>query len=260
MSVQSSKRYYINSENRLSGTSSNFTYNIDIPDNSNFDSCLVVDISIPYSYYVIRAGHNFFTLRENGVDTVINIPRGNYDSETFATNLSALMNSNSPNGWVYTITLDMATAKYNYSVSGNGLLQPTLIFSNHLADQAGFGKSSTNTFSGNILVSTNTLNFAGQNVLLLHSDIINEDTSVLQSIYQSNAIPFSYLTKSCPDPDLYTKKLRTTTSSTFSFSITDGDGDEINLNGGEIVFELMLFKKLTLGDLFKKYLELQIRK
>lgn len=259
MSVQSSKRYYINSENRTSGTSSNFTYDIDIPDGANFDSCLVVDLSVPFTYYIVRAGHNFFSLTENGVDVVITVPRGNYDARSFADTLTGLLNSSSPNSWVYTIQLDMTLAKYKYSVSGNGAIQPIFSFSNHLADQTGFGKFSTNTFVGDELISSYVLNFAGPNCLFLHSDMVGEDTSVLQSLYPSNTIPFSFITKACPDPDLYSKRLRTNHAGVFSFSITDAENTEINLNGGEIVFELMLFRKLTIGDLFKRYVEMQLK-
>lgn len=260
MSVQSSKRYYINSEKRISGTSSNFTYAFDIPDGSNFDSCLVVDISIPFTYYIIRTGNNTFTLREKGVDSQLTIPRGNYDARTFATFLTSLLISISPNGWIYSITLDMTLAKYTFTVSGNGVDQPSFILTNHLADQTGFATYSTNTFAGNVLVSTDVLNFAGPNCIFLHSDIVDDQTSVLQSLYPSNTIPFSFMTKSCPNPDLYTKKLRTNASGIFSFSITDSDNAEINLNGGEVVFELMLYKKLSIVDLFKKYMELQMTK
>ena len=260
MSVQSSRRYYINSENRLSGTSSNFSYNIDIPDGSNFDSVLVVDMSIPFTYYIVRAGNNFFWLREKGVDTLITVPRGNYDVESFASTLTSLLNSNSPNGWTYQMTIDMTLAKYTYTVTGNGTDQPSFVLVNHLADQTGFPTNSTNTLVGNTLLSTDVLNFAGPNVLYLHSDIVDDSSSILQGAYPSNTIPFSFITKQCPDPDLYTKKLRTNSSGVFNFSVTDGDNNEINLNGGEVVFELMLYKKLSIGDLFKKYVELQFSK
>ena len=260
MSVQSSRRYYVNSENRISGTSSNFTYTFDIPDGSNFDSCLVVDMSIPFTYYIVRTGNNFFTLRELGVDTVITVPRGNYDARTFATALVALLNTNSPNGWTYSITLDMTLAKYTYTVTGNGANQPSFILVNHLADQTGFATFSTNTFVASLLTSTDVLNFAGPNCLYVHSDMVDDQSSILQSLYPSNTIPFSFITKSCPDPDLYTKKLRTNNSGVFSFSVTDSDNAEIDLNGGEVVFELMLYKKLTIGDMFKKYLELGLAK
>jgi hypothetical protein len=217
-------------------------------------------MSIPFTYYIIRAGNNTFTLREEGVDTVITVPRGNYEAETFATELPILLNQNSPNSWVYSMSLDMTTAKYTYSVSGNGVSQPSFILDNHLGDQTGFAISSTNTFVDNTLVSTDVINFAGPNCIFLHSDIVDDQSSVLQSLYPSNTIPFSFITKSCPNPDLYTKRLRTNASGTFTFSVTDNDNNEINLNGGEVVFELMLYKRLTIGDMFKKYMELQLAK
>jgi len=260
MSVQQSRRYYINSENRIQGTSSNFTVSIDIPDGSNFDSCLVVDISVPMSYYIIRQGQNTFTLREKDVDTTITVSRGNYDARSFAEVLISLLNKASPNHWVYSMDLDFTIAKYNYTVSGNGTDQPSFILTNHLADQTGFATYSTNLFVGNTLQSTDVLNFSGPNCVYLHSDIVDDQTSVLQCLYPSNTTPYSFITKSCSDPDLNTKKLRTTSTGIFQFSITDSENNEINLNGGEVAFELMLYKRLSIADLFRKYMEMQVRR
>ena len=255
MSVIRSQIYYINSSNRVSGTSSNFTYTIDIPDGSNFDSCLVLSMSIPLTYYTIRVLNNFFTLQELGSNITITIPRGNYDARTFATTLTGLLNSGI-NGWIYSISLDMTTAKYTYSVTGNSGNQPSFIFTNHLVDQMGFDDNSTNTFVSDTLTSTEVLNFVSTNCLYLHSDLVDDQTSILQEVYSNNTIPYSYIIYNCLNADLYTKRLRTNASSTFNFSLTDIDKNVIDLNGEEIAVTLMLYKKLSLADMFKKYLQI----
>lgn len=259
MSVVRSQIYYINSQNRVSGTSSNFTYQIDIPDGSNFDSALVLNMSIPLSYYLVRVLNNFFTLRELGVDTLITIPRGNYDARTFMTSLTSLLNSSSPHGWIYTMSLDTTLAKYTYSVSGNSSNQPSFILTTHLADQTGFSDSSTNTFVSDSLTSTDVLNFVSTNCLYLHSDLVDDSTSILQEVYSNNTIPYSFIVWNCVNPDLYTKRLKSNSSSTFSFSLTDVDNNEVNLNGSEIAITLMLYKKLSLSDMFRKYLEITMK-
>lgn len=260
MSVVRSQIFYINSENRTSGSSSNFTINLDLPDGSNFDSVVVLSMSLPLSYYLIRSPYNTLTLKEAGVSVLITVVPGNYDARTFATALSSLLNQNSPNGWFYSILLDTTLAKYTYSVIGNLGSQPSLIFSSHLADQTGFSLHSTNPFVGGSLVSTAVLNFVSTNCLFLHSDIVEDQTSVLQEIYSNNTIPYSFIVFNCPNTDLYTKRLKTNTAGSFNFSLTDEHNIEVNLNGHEIAITLMLYKKLSMGEMLKKYLEFSFSK
>lgn len=259
MSVLRSQIYYISSENRTSGTSSNFTYQLDIPDGGNYDSAVILSMSIPLSYYLIRPPYNTLILRENGVDTTITITEGNYDARTFASSLTSLLNTNSPNHWTYAMSLDTILAQYTYTVTGHSS-QPSFILTNHLADQTGFDINSTNTFTGGTLVSTNVLNFVSTNSLFLHSDLVDDTTSILQEIYSNNTIPYSFIVYNCVNTDLYTKRLRTNSSGTFTFSLTDFHNVEVDLNGQDISITLMLYKRLSLGDMFKKYMEMQIAK
>ena len=62
--ILNSRKYYINSANRISGTNQNFQIGIDIPPNSDFDSIAVVDASIPLTFYVVDFPYNKFTLQE----------------------------------------------------------------------------------------------------------------------------------------------------------------------------------------------------
>ena len=106
MSVVRSQIYYINSSNRISGNSSNFSYEIDIPDGSNFDSCLVLSMSIPRSYYLIRVTANTLILKEDTTSVTITVTPGNYDWREFSSVLTTQLNTLSPNGWVYSISFD----------------------------------------------------------------------------------------------------------------------------------------------------------
>ena len=258
MSIVRSQIYYINSADCISGTSSNFNYAIDIPDGSNFDSCLVLSMSIPRSYYLIRVTANTLILTENGVNVNITITPGNYDSDQFATTLSSALTSASPNNWIYSMSLNLQTAMYTYTVSGNSS-QPSISVSSHLADQTGFVINSTNTFISNSLTSTDVINFVSTNGIFLHSDMVDDTTSILQEVYSDNTQPYSYIVHKSYH-DMYTKRLRTNQSGIFNFSITDSENVEINLRGNDIAVTLMLYKKLSLSDLFKKYVEMQMAK
>ena len=258
MSIVRSQIYYINSANRVSGTSSNFNYQFDIPDGSNFDSCLVLSMSIPRSYYLVRVTANTLILSEGGVNAVITITPGNYDAREFATILTTQLNLNSPNHWIYSMTLNLQTAMYTFNVTGN-TSQPSLIITTHLADQTGFGINTTNTFVSNSLTSTNVINFVSTNCVFLHSDLVDDKTSVLQEVYSNNTRPYEYMVHQSQH-DLYAKKLKTNGSGLFNFSVTDFENVEINLRGNDIAITLLLYKKLPIADLFKKFLEVVVQK
>ena len=105
MSILNSRIYYINTENKASGTNSNFTYNIKMPVDSDFDSVCVLQASIPLSFYLVQDGVNTFTLREtfNGStwNRTVTIPIGNYNYQTFQQTILNLLHSNGPLGLIY---------------------------------------------------------------------------------------------------------------------------------------------------------------
>ena len=88
---------YVDSINRVSGTVGNFNYNITLPQGIAFNKVVVLNCTIPKTYYLIQAGYNTFTLRELSVNTIITIPAGNYSFNTWKTTITNLLNTNSPN-------------------------------------------------------------------------------------------------------------------------------------------------------------------
>ena len=116
MSVLQNRIYYINSENRISGTSSNFTYQIDIPEGLRIDSCCVLSMTIPKSYYLVRNKYNQVTVTFDGVPFVVTVPRGNYTAVNFMPVLVSLLNDlKNPDGssvGTFSMTRDTITGKY----------------------------------------------------------------------------------------------------------------------------------------------------
>jgi len=255
-SVGKAQRYYINSENRISGSSSDFIYRLVIPEGGYFDSVCVLSVSIPLSFYLIRSPYNTMILQEGMTSALITVPEGNYSARSFITDFTLLLNAASPNGWIYSMSLDSKLAKYNYSVTGNSGIQPKFILSNHLGDQTGFNLDSTNTFVDDTLISDNVLNFVSTNCLYLHSNMVADKTSILQEVFSNNTVPFSFITWSCPDVDLYSKLLVSNKDNSFSFTLTDEHGSVIDLNGQNIQFTLLLFKKVDINAMFRKWLEI----
>ena len=123
VSGTSKQIFHINTFTRDSGTTEYFKHTVPIPSNSGADSVVVLQASIPSSFYLIQDGLNTFGLVEDGVTTTITVPPGNYSARVFASVVSTLMTTASPNHWTYSITLPGVTApstgKFTYSVTGN---------------------------------------------------------------------------------------------------------------------------------------------
>jgi len=149
--------YCINTINRLSGTSENFTYQLQIPASSDYNRVVVLNMSIPTSFYLIQDGINTFNMREDGIDRLITIPPGNYSADVFASTLIELFNTGAPAGWTYNIALPNSftspdTAKFTYTVTGNAT-QPSIVCTDQVNEQLGFHINSVNTFVDNSLVA-----------------------------------------------------------------------------------------------------------
>lgn len=252
--ILSSKIFYINSRLRTdpNDTDSNFSYKLDMPPNNKFNSVCLLDISIPKSYYLVPSG-SYFILEENGVQTNITVSEGNYNRRNFATTVATLLNTLSPNLWVYTMTYNSApdTGKYVFSVTGNGGIQPKLIFvtSNNLFEQFGFVDGSTNTFSGSALTSTNCVKFSLEDVLYLHCSMVsNGSDNVLREIYTSGNSDYSSINLQVTDVAAFSKDLTHNTSNLFNFYLTDEDDNIINLNGLNINMTLMVYEASTVSQ------------
>lgn len=260
MFYKSKKLVYIHSEMKISGTTSNFLYNLDLQ-STDYDKCVVLGMTIPKSYYNIRDGYNTFVLDEINNIATITIPAANYSRSSLKTTLQGLLNSSSPNGWTYTITIPGATVgdtgKYTFTVSGNSGIQPKFIFTTKMTKQLGFGDNSINEFSGSSLTSTYVIYLQSETVMYLHSDICaNNGDNILQECYAVNDQTFSNISWVCPDVMSYSKVI-TSKSSIINFYLTDEEDNPIDINGTDFHFTLMLYKEENLNKIatdFIKYL------
>jgi hypothetical protein len=269
MTARASKLIYLDSEERISGSSSNFSYAIDIPDGAKYDTCCVLSMTIPRSYYLVRSGQNRGILvlaGEGGASPVehpFEIPPGNYNADNFAEVLLALLNGITTGMPVvpgtFTITFSTITGKYTYSYAGLGTAAIKLEDPSRLGHQMGFDEISVNHFVGGTLQSKNVVNFVSTSTLFLHSDMVDDSTDVLQEVYADNSLPFSNLVYNCRAPGMYAKKLRNNTSSLFNFSLCDEHDKEVDLNGHEILFTLILYRREDLTKTFQKGFEALLR-
>ncbi len=259
-----SKRvYYVNSINRTSGTTENFSYLLQIPQSEEFNRVVVLNVSIPTTFYLIQDGFNTFIMREDGVDRTITIPVGNYSAKVFANVLVPLLNATAPLGWVYSMTIPnsntaASTGKITYSVTGNST-QPSIVTSDNVNEQLGFSSNAVSTFEDNKLVSTTIVNFSGESTLYIHSNIANDGaTDVLQEIFTTNSDSLSYIAWQCLTPEMYSKPLQTNQANVFQFSLTNEKREILNLNGVNMQITLCLFKEDDTNDLIQKYIKYRV--
>lgn len=259
----SSRLFYINSISRLSGTPSHFSYLVNIPKESGFDRAVVLQANIPVSYYIIQQGYNEFIMIGEDGPTPITIPIGNYSATSFATTLSSLMTSQSQSGYSFTVTFPNAfvqanTGKFTFAVSGNTMQPSVVMTENSPYEQLGFDRNSTNTFVANKLISSNVVSFIPETNILLHSDIVDtaqQDHDILQTIMADNSTPMANAVYHAYSPEYTSKPLRTNQANVYWFSLTDENNKQIDLNGVNCVFTLLLYKKDNTNDMIRNYLK-----
>jgi hypothetical protein len=236
-----------------------------MPSDAKFDTVCVLSASIPKSFYLIQSGSNTFILDEAGDEVVITIPPGNYEQDTFLGEIQSLLNVESPNGWIYTVSVpdpkyDADTGKITYSVSGNGLDEPSLVFPDEslVHEQMGFEAGSSNIFVNDTLVSTYVSNLQRESTLYIHSTLVaQDDTDVLVEIFTGGSPDFSNITYQCTVPELYSKPMRQT-GNTYEFRLCNENGNEVYLNGGDIQLTVVCYKKTKTLENIDKYITASI--
>ena len=238
---------YINSQKQISGSNSNFMYKLDIPYDNPYTRVVVLYCVIPKAFYNVASPYNTFKLIENGVTVTITLTEGDYSRDTLKQHVTTQLNNNSPNGFTYAITTSPIagpeTGKFNFTVAGNGVIQPILSFtSTSLYEQLGFDADSDNSFIGNTLISTNVMYLQLERTLFIHSDLTNTyDSNILQEIYSGSVPMFYNIIFKQKLPLLYAKPFSKKFNTVFNFILTDENGSEINLNGLSWNFTLLFF-------------------
>ena len=267
--------FYIDSQNRSSGTSSNFSINFNMPPQNSYNRIVVLQASIPKSFYLIASPNNTFTLYEptttstgsatcafgscassvsNSAYKTITITPGNYSKTTMINCLQTLLTLASSlntvylNHYVYTVGYPLQntpnTGKFTYAVQALLTPQPQIIFSSSSTVYLpmGFNRGSTNIFINSFLTSANVLRLQAKDTIFIKSNIVaSSNKSVLQEIYTSCNPDFSVITFLQNDIELNSKEILYK-DNTFSFSITDEDDNILDLNGLDVIFSICCYE------------------
>lgn len=272
MSIKNSKIFYINSDNRNSGTASDFNYTIDIPKNETFTHCCVLQASVPVTYYLVRKGMNSFTVIEDGVPRVVYIEEGNYNNKNFINEFLLQINLNPPqydetDRIAYDISYNEIIDKFTITyVSPDipgfppGITDVKFKFNSSLAYQFGFDIDKVYSFTGNKLVSPNIPNFIPESVVNIHSDMIESHDGILQEIYSYNTGAISniiYMLST--DFRAYSKKLKTGQSNQFHFKLLDSDKNYLDTNGHPIILTVLLYSLINYENNINEYIKYRIQ-
>lgn len=260
--IENKKIFHISSADRISGTSSNFKFKVNLNINDNFDKVVCLSAQIPKSYYSIRTGKNTFTLAiDNGFSYdvyIITIPIGNYNRRSLAVALQTALNAQlipfgySPFTVSYTTGINSAdTGKYTFTY--DNIQNPTsniyFSFTDNVYYSLGFNKNSDNYFIYNggtdkwVLESTNIIDLQLENVIFVCTDIIepNPDNR-LCDIYTSGEPTFSNILYTCVDLEGCSQNMAKSSNNIFTIYITDELSNPIDLNGLDINLTIMCYK------------------
>ena len=269
LGVIKKKFFYIDSGKRENGTSSDFTFRLDLAENDHFDMCTVMQVSIPFTYYLVNSGFNTFQLKETGNDVVtVTVPIGNYNINSFSEIVGGLLTTASPTSSTYKITYPKSFTQTNtsfltLSITAGAASDSQLIFNsdNTLNEQFGFDSGSTVTFDGVSLNSANTVNYLTNRSLLIHSDIVglSSSTNVLQEIYSNNSQVNGNVVYQSTDSLAYAKPLALVGRNVISIYLSDVNGVKIDLNGQDMNITLLLFKRSKTFEIIEQFLKLTLQ-
>ena len=238
----------VNSADRLSGSVSNFTINLNLPTiASTFDKICCISCSIPKSWYDIPESITGFTLTEDTVTVNCNIPAGFYSSSTLRSAVETVLNQNSPFSNTYTVTYSSVTNRFTFVCSDT--TTPLMLgfpLNNSLYSQLGFNNDYLESFTDGVLTSSNSISIPHINRLFIKSDCCGTVLdNLLQELYVTSVYPsrsFIYW-ENTGMIDVYSKPFSISNNNVYNFIITDSRGQEIDFQGQELNFSLIFFKK-----------------
>jgi hypothetical protein len=237
-----------------------------------YDYVSVLSTNIPKTYYLVMNGLNSFILNESGMLVTINIPIRNYSRDSFCTCVGVLLDENSPHHYTYTISAPNTrsgpeTGLLVYTCSNGGAIV-SLQFNLGVGKQTlmheimGFANNSTNLFVSGVVVSTKVVNFSSETCLFLHSDICYNTLTgdnTLQEIFMGGVPYMAYIIYNNVTPEVNSKRIMNP-GHTFLFCLTDENGNNIDLNGVNMVFTLLLWKRSHFREIIEHYIRYKINK
>jgi len=147
----------------------------------NIAGVKILEVQIPFSWYIVNSYNNVFTLLENsGGNTIVTIPVGNYTSGTLTTALQLALRAASFNTRLYVVSYNSTIGKFSI-INGEATSSPfSFLFGNSvIGDNStspieilGFNRGTVTSVFGsaaNTLDAPNIANITGPNYLYVNS-------------------------------------------------------------------------------------------
>lgn len=273
-----SPSFIIDSRSRIIGTTSDFTYKINLKPNHRFNYMAVVSANIPKSYYLVEAARDnaVFILTEGASSIAVTLPDGNYNVTSFQPLMEDALNAASVamgHAFMYDITFpntntETQTNKFTYSVSNNTGIQPSFTFGSNstgMSNMMGFDDNTVNTFVADTLVSTITVRFQHTFYVQIKSSSArqpnsgDEDTSILATLPVGNTLDGNFINYELIELADAGVELTNPNSNQFTFSLYDDDDRLLNLQGQDWTMRVIIYtydniSDLQINDLHLKYL------
>jgi hypothetical protein len=242
--------FIIDSEFRESNSLSqyNFNYRIETSQHREFTHFSLIGAFIPKTYYVVQQPYSLFILQELGVDYTANIPEGDYNISELEDALELLLAG--LGAWTYTVNHNNLTNKFEFGVSGNGLDQPSFVFiHDNVNDLLGFSDADqVQTFVANKLVSTRQLNLNHTKYITIRSNLVDNEGNefegqgnILARIPSSNLPYGGVIEYQLPNFESGVRKIKNNKTNTYNFLLQDDHDRELNLNGFDWSFTIIMF-------------------
>lgn len=242
---------YVNSANRTNGGDpANFTIDLSdqIPVPNNYNSIVVTDAAIPKSYYTITSFNNSFILREGTTDTKVSLPIGNYDTTTLATQLATSLTAATTIAATYTCTLSLLTGKFTFTT--NKATATYFVLAGYpFSYNMGFSES-TYQFSAQTLVAPNVVNLQFTSTIYLFCSEVKGKNKILAQIVPNQA-NYGVISFQETCPAYKARQLQESFSTSMSFYLQDEYGNQLDLNGIDMQFTMVLYK---IDEYHKKHL------
>jgi len=213
--------YYVDSDKRLSGSSHSFLF--ETTDSiKKARKCVLLQASIPKSYYTIPVGKNEFKIN----DTVITLTPQNYNYRSFVTEFNTKVQASFPNITIARSTLD--DGKYKFTTDVPFTFTPTNTVIPRLLGM----ESASSTNIENNQYSTNCVSFTIHDIYIGCDFIRTEqkvlETNILAMVPVGSAADYQMVDYINPHPNFMQE---CSIPSKIQFSFYDSDENALDFNG-----------------------------
>jgi len=216
---------------------------IAVSDTKNMLSIKLSTAEIPYSFYTVNAYNNSFNIIENGVPSLITLPKGSYDIFQFRDLIRDELGAGT-----YIVTVSINTGKMN--ISNPTLATLGINFTSDAFKLMGFSNQTYSALAIDGLTSPNVMSLFSVTGIYLKSNLsgfniynsrLNNNLSSILQLIQIDADPFNMINYRSTT-DAFITKLNDKNIDQLTFRITDAEDNLIDFNCVDFEFTLKVFE------------------